>query len=64
MFTVYVLHDKSPELRAIRFSIEKQTHKDAIELYLNTKDTIVAELSIDTQYRTLDDVYIKPNDLA
>src|SRR3990167_8727666 len=64
LFSFYAVHDKSPELRAIRYAIEKSTKKDAIELYLNIKDSVVKSLSVDLQRTTLDEVFIAPNDLA
>lgn len=64
LFSFYAVHDKSPELRAIRYAIEKSSKKDAIELYLNIKDSVVNSLSVDLQRTTLDEVFIAPNDLA
>lgn len=64
LFSFYAVHDKSPELRAIRYAIEKSSKKDAIELYLNIKDSVVKSLSVDLQRTTLDEVFIAPNDLA
>jgi hypothetical protein len=64
LFSFYAVHDKSPELRAIRYAIEKSNKNDAIELYLNMKDSVVKALSVDLQRTTLDEVYIAPNDLA
>ena len=64
LFSFYALHDKSPELRAIRYAIEKSSKKDAINLYLNIKDTVAAAMSVNLQVTTLDDVFISPNDLA
>ena len=64
LFSFYVLLDKSPELRAIRFALEKSKGKDAIEFFLSIKEMVAAVLSLNINSLILDNTWIQPSDLA
>ncbi len=64
MFSFYVLLDKSPELRAIRFALEKSKGKDAIEFFLSIKEMVAAVLSLNINSLILDNTWIQPSELA
>lgn len=64
LFSFYVHHDVSYELRAIRLVIEKTNKKEAVDLYVSIRETVAAHMSVDLSTTCLDQVYIRPNDLA
>lgn len=64
LFSFYVLLDKSPELRAIRFALEKSKGKDAVEFFLSIKEMVAAVLSLNIDSLILDNTWIQPSELA
>ena len=64
LFSFYVLLDKSPELRAIRFALEKSKGKDAVEFFISVKEMVAAVLSLDIDSLILDNTWIQPSELA
>lgn len=64
MFSFYAYHDSSFELRTIRLVIEKTKDIEGVELYIATRETVAAHMSVDLATTCLDDVYIQPNCLA
>lgn len=64
LFSFYILLDKSSELRAIRFALEKSKGKDAIEFFLSIKEMVAAVLSLNMSSLIMDNTYIQPSELA
>lgn len=64
LYSFYVLHDRSCELRTIRLVIEKTTGKEAVQLYVDIRKTVSAEMSLDSTSVCLDDVSVRLSDLA
>ena len=56
--------DKSAELRAIRFALEKSRGKDVIEFLLKTKEMISTTLSLNWGSFFMDEQHIEPGDLS
>lgn len=56
--------EKSAELRAVRYALEKSKGKDVIEFLLKIKEMVVAILSLNWQTFFMDDQIIEPVDLS
>lgn len=64
MFSFYVHLDKSPELRAIRFALEKSEGKDVVEFFQLIREMVTMIVAAGSNETTLDSLYIEPADLA
>ncbi len=64
LYSFYMHMDKSSELRAIRFAVEKSHGKDAIDFFVKIKDMVGAVLAIPPSEMIMDNVYIEPQELA
>ena len=56
MYSFNMLIDKSAELRAIKFAVEKSRGKDAIDFFVRIKDMIGAVLAIKTEFMIMDNI--------
>lgn len=64
LYSFYVHSDKSSELRAIRFAVEKSRGKDAIDFFIKIKDMVSAVLAIPSNQMIMDNTHIEPAELA
>ena len=64
MYSFYMLIEKSAELRAIKFAVEKSHGKDAIDFFVRIKDMVGAVLAIKSEQMIMDNVHIQTSELA
>ena len=64
LYSFYIHLDRSAELRAIRFALEKSKGKDLIEFLVKIKEMVAAILSLNIQTFFMDEQYIQPVDLS
>jgi hypothetical protein len=64
LYTFYLLHDRSCELRSIRLVIEKTHGKEAVQLYVDIRETVSTEMGLDSTRVCLDEVAVRLNDIA
>lgn len=64
LYSFYSHLEKSAELRAIRFTLEKSKGKDLVDFLLKTKEMVAAILSLNWSSFYMDEQFIEPVDLS
>ena len=64
LYSFYIHLERSAELRAIRFALEKSKGKDVIEFLVKIKEMVIAILSLNWDTFFMDEQFIEPVDLS